>query len=456
MTERTPDQEERDRVQRQILDLLRQAANPAGRTGERVVNRIITMVSGSLFERLAPANIGGNAQNNKGLLQGPMLNRWYEKIATFFGDKNGNLGTITGRHTFQYDEMDENGVEQRRSKTVDRKQDMAAFIEDLRDAGRTVSNVKYTGQEVSDPMTPLTRAMEAFADWMGIAKSNPEPPTKGEDNVTEACNALEEAVRENTDARNGQDPSQPDSDRTNTPLSGRKSTGSPLLDMLSEKLNVPVATLQRFGQAVGVAAPPMIAAFIGIKVAYWGITALGKSLKKLADEAWITTQKLAHYNGMLAYGAAMLDQKRQLRDIAHAGAIAEGGLFGGAERFKAQDRWEQAIQPLKEQASILGNDVAILVLTQITAIVTTLNTMIATQLQLGAQIIDVLAFDPTDAILNPADLIARPMKNKAQALLGKNQNNNALWPGWDAAVAQDNADMAARMKGPRLPGGAIQ
>lgn len=230
---------------------------------------------------------------------------------------------------------------------------------------------------------------------------------------------------------------------------------SPVVEFFASRLGVAASTVSRFGSAIGIAAPPLIAGYVAFRVMIAGITMVAKSLKKLADEAWITTQRLANYNGSLAYGAAMLDFNREMRKFHHASKVAEGGLFSGKDRFNAENRLEQALQPLKEQATVIGNDIGYLIVMELTGMVIILNKILEMGLRTSAFIIDSAAGDPFNVVFNATDLLSGPMKAKADAI-GNPQGNMPVQP-WQAMhdmfgpQGVDAQDLGNRNRGARAP-----
>jgi len=254
----------------------------------------------------------------------------------------------------------------------------------------------HAKQQILSQITasPHSQRMSAFADYMGVPKSDAATVvTQGEQQVTNSLDRLTESINDNTNAVRGipqeDRPSQPTaSNESDSPIpekdqnpfltkilsgtawlakklqpvgnlipaglrSAMQAMGQNAATNLAGRMGVAPAVAGRFGAAMGMAAAPVMAII--------GIASIAKevvsSLRAMAAQAWKTTESLVSYNPALATQNAMLELNREMRKFGAANAVAKGGMFKGADRIDAEDRWEEAIEPLSNAITILGNDI---------------------------------------------------------------------------------------------------
>jgi hypothetical protein len=353
----------------------------------------------------------------------------------------------------------------------------------------TANQLDATRQAAS----PLSQMMTAFADYMGVPKSDAENVvTQGEQQVTTSLDRLTESVNDNTNAVRGipqanRQAQQPASGESESPIpeqdqnpfltkilsgtawlakklqpvgnlipagmrSALQSMGQNAATNLAGRMGVAPAVAGRFGAAMGMAAAPVMAIF--------GIASVAKevvsSLRAMAAQAWKTTESLVSYSPALATQNAMLEFHREMRKFAAANAIAKGGAVDGAQRIKMEDRLEAAWEPLENLTTILGNEIG--------AGFAGLQIMLLTPINQGLQAIRLMT-DTIRETFGPAGTFSRGFIDgflKAMGLdafanaAGGQHGDDEMWPGWRENRKVEQADMVARLRGPRAPGQEIR
>jgi len=111
------------------------------------------------------------------------------------------------------------------------------------------------------------------------------------------------------------------------------------------------AIAARFGAALGAAAGAAGVMTLVFHVAIKAVSAVVSALNGLAKQALETTLRLSHYSGILAAAKAQLEVGRIYRDVQSANNTAGGG----AARLASENRWEEAVRPLQDTITDIGN-----------------------------------------------------------------------------------------------------
>ena len=168
------------------------------------------------------------------------------------------------------------------------------------------------------------------------------------------------------------------------------------------------------------------------------------------------TQKLVDYTGQLAFANAGLQVNREMRKMQAANAIAEGGIFRGADRLEAENRLERANAPLENLLNVIGNDIGT-AWTNISAWLAEFrNSIIALGLDILAGVHDLVPDGVDDNVEDKIRKRAEEFRNPAggrdvlewmlKDIHDRQFGNNAV----------DVIDMQKRMGGPRPPVGGVK
>jgi hypothetical protein len=337
---------------------------------------------------------------------------------------------------------------------------------------RNTAGVLGANEDTRNQPSALAAFMDSFADYFGVGQMDNE---EAEENLAEAIDRLTGAVNNNTNAQNNGNGQRGGIRgfigrtvrrtglraaralaRVARPvmrlagrvvprpiLRGMQRAGANIIGGQAARMGVPPAAAARFGAALG----PAAIAVGGLMIIASAATALAKTFKALADAAWASTMKLTDYSASLAFANASLQMNQELRKFRAGAAVADGGFFQGKDRIDAQNRLENAMAPLENIMTIVGNDIGT-GLTNIAAfLVETMNSVLA----LGADILAALHDLVPDMV--DQDIEANIRKN-AEALRNPQAGNQFpnRWPGDNQLFgpqAPDVVDMARRMGGPR-------
>jgi len=453
-----------DETNRLLRDIFRQLANPGGRPMERITNRLVNFMAHSTGQ--GGSDLSGSGTNATFTPTSKMW-AWVKSLTEAFGGK-----TVQEQNVMQ---NQRNAILASLDPFNSRDHDTANQLDATRQAA-----------------SPLSQMMTAFADYMGVPKSDAETVvTQGEQQVTNSLDRLAESINDNTNAVRGI----PQTDRTQQATSTEPASQIPEKDQnpfltkilsgtawlakklqpvgnlipaglrsamqsmgqnaatnLAGRMGVAPAVAGRFGAAMGMAAAPVMAIF--------GIASVAKevvsSLRAMAAQAWKTTESLVSYSPALATQNAMLEFHREMRKFAAANAIAKGGAVDGAQRIKMEDRLEAAWEPLENLTTILGNDIG--------AGFAGLQIMLLTPINQGLQAIRLMT-DTIRETFGPAGTFSRGFIDGFLKAMGLNAFANAaggqhgddeMWPGWRENRKVEQADMVARLRGPRAPGQEIR
>lgn len=337
--------------------------------------------------------------------------------------------------------------------------------------------------------TPLSKALSAFADLMGIAQAGDDVKELAGTDLKKAIDKLVTATVDNTKAT-AKDTTGTTSTKQRRWLNrafvsatrwlGKKSATAGIRGLgavsrgimrlvpkrfragvmkwgatkaagFAQNLGVSPVVAARMGAALGSAAPaimilsqalPIIGAVVGVVVS---------ALKALANNAWQATQELASYNSNLAFASATLNFNREMRKIQAAQAIAVGGFFEGKDRIQAEDRMEQAMQPFVDAMHVMGNDIGTAATITLAAILESVNMILALMAK-GGNVAKIPAMAAADSLL--------PGLGRALgALIGQQNGNNQVngnpiggLMGLGGQGAIDQEELARRIKNrPRNP-----
>jgi hypothetical protein len=346
---------------------------------------------------------------------------------------------------------------------------------------RNLSGVFGATPEQQNTDNPLAGFMTAFADYFGVRDVD---NADAEENLDDAIERLIGAVNENTNAqtqrlalrqRIGQSVANGArragrgllraSARVMRPVArlaarvfparvrqAAQRMGAQIVGGQAARLGVPAAVAARFGAALGPAALAVGGVILLANIA----TSAAKALKGMADQAWTATQKLVDYSGQLAFANAGLQVNREMRKMQAANAIAEGGIFRGADRLEAENRLERANAPLENLLNVIGNDIGT-AWTNISAWLAEFrNSIIALGLDILAGVHDLVPDGVDDNVEDKIRKRAEEFRNPAggrdvlewmlKDIHDRQFGNNAV----------DVIDMQKRMGGPRPPVGGVK
>ena len=402
----------------------------------------------------------------------PFMNKILDAANEVFGGK-------AAQRNFQYTATDIHGKEVKGEREGNNSDDIFEWLKIKQLNPQSVSDI---GESKKQSESPMSRFMSSFADYMGVAKLTKAEQNAAEENLTVAIDKLVASTDKNTDARNPN--KKPGKIRTAMHSAGRwmkakairgaintakvmakaakpftklgqkfipqalrqaaTRFGAQAVGRGAMSIGASAATGARLGLALGALAGPVGIAIVAIIAIVSAVKSVIKWLNNLAEQALKTTLSLVDYNGQLAFANARLEVGRTLRKLDMANAIAPGG----EDRLKAQNRLEQAMQPLEIAMTNLGNWWGTLKTNISASLMETLNEILAAGHDFAAWVERIIPGGEDGA---KHDEAARKLRNPAPA-----NQNGAIVPGWWGVDPVDAADLARRERGPRPPGMAVR
>jgi DNA-binding transcriptional MerR regulator len=411
----------------------------------------------------------------------PFMNKMLDAANRVFGGPQA-------KRRFEYTATNGLGNEVKGQRDATNRDEL---LEWLKIARLTPTNIEDIGASGKQGESSISRFMTSFADYMGVARMTKADQNLANEDLSAAIDKLIDAMNNNTDAKSGTkgNPAEspiktwlkghataalewigPKAAKLSQPLVNvakkfvppklmeeTQRWGAHMVGSAAARMGVTPAVAARFGAALGAAAGVAGVLTLGFGIAVKTVSAVVSALNGLARQSLETTLRLATYSGILAAAKAQLEVGRIHRDLKSAQNLAPGG----AARLESENRFEEALRPMQDALTDIGNAWGTIWKNTGASILEALNALSASikaiddkipkpQTPLGGALLGGALFGLPGAALGA--IIGQQQQNKNNPPPPK--PGAAGWFGGPDPV--DAADLLRRQQGPRPPGMAVK